>query len=198
MRGRKSSLREKPYPSVNIKKREAEYMTVRAGFKAAEDMLRLLGLGKSELSRIVNAQIIDSEVAVRAPFAGTVVERHVTLGEVIEPATDLFTLADLSTLWVVADVPEKDIPFVKTGLLVDVRVSPYPNEVFNGTVTYVGDQIDPSTRTVKVRTEIDNSLGMLKSEMFATVFITTDVTSDVLAIPEDAVQTDGNEKIRFC
>jgi cobalt-zinc-cadmium efflux system membrane fusion protein len=78
-----------------------------------------------------------------------------------------------------------------------MRVFPYPNEVFKGTVTYIADQIDPSTRTVKVRTEVNNSSGKLKPEMFATIFITTEVVSNVLAIPEEAVQTDGNKKIVF-
>ncbi|HJZ04371.1 MAG TPA: efflux RND transporter periplasmic adaptor subunit, partial [Patescibacteria group bacterium] len=75
--------------------------------------------------------------------------------------------------------------------------SPYPDEVFEGTVTYIGDQIDPSTRTVKVRTEVDNSLGKLKPEMFANFLITTEIVSDILAIPEEAVQTNGNKKIVF-
>jgi cobalt-zinc-cadmium efflux system membrane fusion protein len=172
-------------------------MTVRAEFKAAEDKLHLLGLSEGELKRIGSEHIINSKVAVKAPFSGKVIERHATLGEVIEPATNLFTLANLSKLWVIADVSEKDVPLVVTGLPVEIRVSPYPDEVFKGTVTYVGDQIDPTTRTVKVRTEVDNSLGKLKPEMFATIFITTEVISDVLAIPEEAVQTDGNKKIVF-
>ncbi|MCI0453836.1 MAG: efflux RND transporter periplasmic adaptor subunit [Candidatus Dadabacteria bacterium] len=178
-------------------RREAEYMTVRAEFRAAEDRLHLLGLSEEEVKRIGSEHIINSKVAVRAPFPGTLVERHATLGEVIEPAAKLFILADLSTLWFIADVPEKDIPLLKTGLSVEIKVSPYPNEVFKGAITYIGDQIDPSTRTVKVRTEVDNSLGKLKPEMFATIFITTDLVSDVLAIPEEAVQTDGNKKIVF-
>src|SRR3972149_8398292 len=166
-------------------------------FKAAEDRLHLLGLSEAELKRIGSEHIINSKVAVRAPFSGTVVERHATLGEVIEPAVKLFTIADLSTLWIIADVPEKDIPLVKTGLPIEIKFSPYPDEVFEGTVTYIGDQIHPSTRTVKVRTEVDNSLGKLKPEMFATILITTEVMSDVLAIPGEAVQTDGNKKIVF-
>jgi len=178
-------------------KREAEYMIVRAEFKAAEDKLHLLGLSEEEVKRIGREHIINSKVAVRAPFSGTLTERHATLGEVIEPAANLFTLADLSTLWIIADVTEKDIPIVEKGLPVEIKVSPFPNDVFKGTLTYIGDQIDPSTRTVKVRTEVDNSLGKLKPEMFATIFITTEVVSDVLAIPEEAVQTDGNKKIVF-
>jgi len=193
----KKLLEGKAISLGEYQKREAEYLNVGAEFKAAEDRLHLLGMSEEEVKRIGSEHIINSKVAVRAPFTGTVVERHATLGEVIEPASNLFTLADLTTLWVIADVTEKDIPQVKTGLPVEVRVSPYPNDMFKGIVTYIGDQIDPSTRTVRVRTEVDNSLAKLKPEMFATVFITTDVLSDVLAIPGEAVQTDGNKKIVF-
>jgi cobalt-zinc-cadmium efflux system membrane fusion protein len=193
----KKLLEGKAISLGEYQKREAEYLNVRAEFKAAEDRLHLLGLSEEEVKRIGSEHIIKSKVAVRAPFSGTIVERHATLGEVIEPASNLFTVADLTTLWVIADVSEKDIPQVKTGLPVEVRVSPYPNDVFKGIVTYIGDQIDPSTRTVRVRTEVDNSLAKLKPEMFATVFITTHVLSDVLAIPGEAVQTDGNKKIVF-
>ena len=193
----KKLLEGKAISLGEYQKREAEYMTVRAEFKAAEDKLHLLGLSEAEVKRIGSEHVINSKVAVRAPFSGTVVERHATLGEVIEPASKLFTLADLSTLWVIAGVPEKDIPLAKTGLPVEIKVSSYPDEVFKGTVAYIADQIDPPTRTVKVRTEVDNSLGKLKPEMFATIFITTQVMSDVLAIPQEAVQTDGNKKIVF-
>lgn len=193
----KKLLEGKAISLGEYQKREAEYMTVRAEFKAAEDKLHLLGLSEAEVKHIGSEHVINSKVAVRAPFSGTVVERHATLGEVIEPAANLFTLADLSTLWVIADLPEKDITLAKTGLPVEIKVSSYPDEVFKGTVAYIADQIDPSTRTVKVRTEVDNSLGKLKPEMFATIFITTQIMSDVLAIPQEAVQTDGNKKIVF-
>ncbi|MEW6144117.1 MAG: efflux RND transporter periplasmic adaptor subunit [Thermodesulfobacteriota bacterium] len=193
----KKLLEGKAISLGEYQKREAEYMTVRAEFKAAEDTLHLLGLSEAEVKQIGGEHIINSQVAVRAPFSGTVVERHATLGEVIEPATKLFTIADLSTLWVIADVPEKDISRVKIGLPVEIKVSPYPDDVFKGNLTYVGDQVDPSTRTVKARAEVDNSLGKLKPEMFATIFITTEVVSDVLAIPGEAVQTDGNKIIVF-
>ena len=193
----KNLLEGKAISLGGYQKREAEYISVSAEFKAAEDRLHLLGLGDAEIKRIGTKHVIDSKVAVRAPFSGTVVERHATLGEVINPTVKLFTLADLSTLWVIADVTEKDIPQVKTGLGVEIKVSSYPNEVFKGTVTYVSDHIDPSTRTLKVRALVDNSSGKLKPEMFATILMKTQVVSDVLAIPAAAVQTDGNERFVF-
>jgi cobalt-zinc-cadmium efflux system membrane fusion protein len=193
----KKLLEGKAISLGEYQKREAEYMNVRAEFKAVEDRLHLLGLSEEEVKLIGSEHTINSKVAVRAPFSGTVVERHATLGEVIEPAVKLFTLADLSQLWVIADVPEKNTRLIKAGLPVEIKVSPYPNETFKGIITYVGAQIDPSTRTVKSRAEVDNPLGQLKPEMFATISITTEIIPDVLAIPAEAVQTDMNKKIVF-
>jgi len=193
----KKLLEGKAISLGEYQKREAEYMTMGAEFKATEDRLHLLGLSEEEVKHIGSEHVINSKVAVRAPFSGTVIERHATLGEVIEPATKLFTIADLSTLWVIAEVPEKDIPKVKIGLPVEIKVSPYPNDVFEGNLTYIGDQVEPSTRTIKARAEIDNALAKLKPKMFATIFITTEVISDVVAIPEEAVQTYEDKKIVF-
>lgn len=193
----KKLLEGKAISLGEYQKREAEYLIVRAEFKATEDRLHLLGMSESEIKRIGSEHEINSKVAVKAPFSGTIVEKHATLGEVIEPSTNLFTLGDLSTLWIIADVPEKDIPVVEKGLPVEIKVSPFPNDVFKGTITYIGDQIDPSTRTIEVRTEVDNSLGKLKHEMFSKILITTDVLSEVIAIPQEAVQNDGHKKIVF-
>jgi len=140
----KKLLEGKAISLGEYQKREAEYLTVRAEFKAAEDTLHLLGISEDEVKQIGSQHVINSTVAVRAPFSGTVVERHATLGEVVEPAAKLFTIADLSTLWVIADVPEKDVSQVKIGLPAEIKVSPYPNDVFEGNLTYVGDQVDPS------------------------------------------------------
>jgi cobalt-zinc-cadmium efflux system membrane fusion protein len=149
------------------------------------------------IKQLGGAHSIRSQVRIKAPFAGTLIERHMTVGEVIDPSTRLFSIADLTRLWVIADVPEKDLPQVKKGQAVEVRVSSYPEEVFKGRITYVSDLIDPATRTVKVRTEVENRKGMLKPEMFANVLIVTGIQQDALTVPAGAVQTEGEKKIVF-
>jgi len=147
------------------------------------------GLGDKDSER--------SQVAISAPFRGTVIQRHATLGEVVEPASTLFTIADLSTLWGMAEVPEQDIAKVEKGLFVEVSVSSYSGEVFRGKITYVSETIDPSSRTVKTRVEVDNSMGRLKPEMFATFRIILRETEKVLSIPDAAIQREGGKTIVF-
>jgi cobalt-zinc-cadmium efflux system membrane fusion protein len=110
-------------------------------------------------------------------------------------------VADLSTVWVLANVPEKDIPSilrsVEQNRSVEVHVSAYQNQVFPGRITYVGDLLDPATRTMKVRVEVPNSDGRLKGEMFASVRIPLDPLPDSLTVPVAAVQQDQGETIVF-
>lgn len=148
------------------------------------------------ISSIGKEHTISSKVAIYAPVSGTVIERHVTIGEVVEPAKPLFTIANLSNLWVIADIPENDVSKVNKGQRVGVVASAYPDKEFTGSVTYISDTVDPATRTVKIRAEVENPKGILKPEMFATVKIGTGKV-DALAIPETAVQREGDKTIVF-
>jgi cobalt-zinc-cadmium efflux system membrane fusion protein len=125
-----------------------------------------------------------------------VIERNATIGEVIDPNKMLFTVADLSTVWVRADFPEQQAGRLKTGLTIEVRVSAYPNAIFRGAITYVGAVIDPTTRTVTARADVANPDGQLRPEMFAEVTLVTDEES-VLSVPRAAVQQDSNRAVVF-
>jgi cobalt-zinc-cadmium efflux system membrane fusion protein len=193
----KRLLEGKVISAGELQRREGEYLATKAEAQAAEDRLHLLGMDDEVIKQLGGAHSIRSQVKIKTPFTGTIIERHMTVGEVIDTSTRLFSIADLTRLWVIADVPEKDLPQVKKGQPVEVRVSSYPEEVFKGRITYISDLIDPATRTVKVRTEVDNPKGMLKPEMFANVLIVTGVKQDALTIPAAAVQTEGEKKIVF-
>lgn len=199
-------LEGKVISTGEFQRREGEYLSATTEAKAAEDRLHLLGMTDEEISSIGKAHTINSRVAIYAPVSGTIIERHLTLGEVVEPAKPLFTIADLSNLWVIADIPENDVSKVGKGQRVTVVASSYPDKEFTGRVTYISDTIDPATRTVKVRAEVANPPsppfdkggpgGILKPEMFATVKIGTG-KMDALAIPESAVQREGDKTIVF-
>lgn len=180
-----------------FQRREGDYLASKAESQAAEDRLRLLGLQDPEIANLGDDRPIRSQVAIIAPLGGTVIERDVTLGEVVEPAKTMFTIADLSELWGVADIPERDLPRVKKGLAATVSVPAYQDEAFPGKITYISDTLDPSSRTAKVRVEIDNTRGKLKPEMFATFVILTEESEDILSIPEHAVQRDEGRTIVF-
>lgn len=180
-----------------FQRREGEYAASQAEAQAAEDRLRLLGLEAAEIANLAEHRAVRSQVAITAPLNGTVVDRDVTLGQVVEPAKTLFTIADLSALWGVADIPERDLPTVRKGLDARVSVTAYPDDVFPGKVTYISDTLDASSRTANVRVEIDNAGGKLKPEMFATFTILAQETEKVFSIPERAVQRDGGKTIVF-
>jgi cobalt-zinc-cadmium efflux system membrane fusion protein len=180
-------------------RREADYENARADLHEAEEKLHLLGMTEKEIQRLAAKTLPHAEVAqvfLRAPFRGEVIERKATIGEVVDPNTILFTVADLSTVWVRADFPEQQAGRLKTGLTIEVRVSAYPDTTFRGVITYVGAVIDPATRTIMARVEVPNPDGRLRPEMFADVLLVTDEQS-VLSVPRVAVQQMGNRQVAF-
>jgi len=180
-------------------RRDADYENARADLHEAEEKLHLLGMTEREIQQLAAKTLPHAEVArvsLRAPFTGEVIERNATIGEVIDPNKMLFTVADLSTVWVRADFPEQQAGRLKTGLTIEVRVSAYPNSIFRGAITYVGAVIDPTTRTVTARADVANPDGQLRPEMFAEVTLVTDEQS-VLSVPRAAVQQDGSRAIAF-
>ena len=180
-------------------RREADYENARADLHEAEEKLHLLGMTEREIQQLAAKTLPHAEVArvsLRAPFTGEVIERNATIGEVIDPNKALFTVADLSTVWVRADFPEQQAGRLKTGLTIEVRVSAYPGTLFQGTITYVGAVIDPTTRTVTARAAVSNAEGQLRPEMFAEVILVTDEQA-VLSVPRTAVQQDGSRTVVF-
>jgi RND family efflux transporter MFP subunit len=131
---------------------------------------------------------------LRAPIDGVVVERPALPGMEVraDAGTPLVTVADLSRVWVLADVYERDLGRAMRGQRAEVRVPAYPGEVFTGPVTYVGEMVDPATRTVKIRVELANPGARLKPEMFARVSLAAGPgTPAALSVPASAVISDG-------
>ena len=180
-------------------RRGADYENARADLHEAEEKLHLLGMTEREIQRLAAKTLPHAEVArvsLRAPFTGEVITRNATIGEVVDPNKTLFTVADLSTVWVRADFPEQQAGRLKTGLTVELRVSAYPGTIFQGPITYVGAVIDPTTRTVTARAEVANPDGQLRPEMFAEVTVVTDEQA-VLSVPRTAVQQVGSKTVVF-
>jgi len=180
-------------------RREADYENARANLHEAEEKLHLLGMTEREIERLAAKTLPHAEVArvsLRAPFTGDVIARNATIGEVVDPNTTLFTVADLLIVWVRADFPEQQAGRLKTGLPVEVRVSAYPDTIFRGAITYVGAVIDPATRTVTARADVANPDGRLRPEMFAEVTVITDEQA-VLSVPRAAVQQVGSRTVAF-
>ena len=138
-----------------------------------------------------------SHNVIRAPFGGVVTKYDVAPGELVDPAKELLTLTDLSRVWVLADVYEKDIATLRTGRTVTMAVDAYPGRTFTGQLTYISDAIDPQTRTAKVRCVVDNADDALKLDMFARVTIPTGSTRNAVVVPTDAVQQVDGQPVVF-
>lgn len=158
--------------------------------------LRTLGVGGDQLESAVSRADAGTRIIVTAPRSGVVVERNVTPGQVVafgqsDTPTNLFVIADLSSMWVLADVYEPDVARVRLGQAVSVTLPCCPGERYEGRVTYISDSVDRETRTVKVRAVVPNRLRALKAEMFVKVTIGTG-SPTVLAVPQSAVhRADG-------
>jgi cobalt-zinc-cadmium efflux system membrane fusion protein len=161
----------------------AEHDKARAQLAAATDKLRMLGIP----ARGVPGESAVSTFPLTSPIAGVVIEKKARIGELARPDDPVFTIANLSVLWIEADIVEKDLARVRQGAEAKVSVTAYPNTSFAGKVTYLGAVMDKETRTVRARIEVPNPKGELKPEMFATATIATDSTRKVLALPESAV-----------
>ncbi len=160
---------------------------------AARNRLRILGRTDDEIDKLEKVDRIGAETIVNAPIAGTVIQRKVGLGQYINTgATDpVFTVGDLSTVWLVANVRESDAPKMKVGAQVEVSVLAYPGRVFNARLSYVAPALDPNTRRLPVRAEIENPGRELLPEMFASFRIVSGESRLMPAVPQDAVVYEG-------
>lgn len=161
----------------------AEFEKSKAALAAAADRLRMLGVNSAPSA---DGKAV-STFPLSTPLAGTVIEKHAILGELAQPDKPLFTVADLSKLWIEANLFEKDLSRVKLGADAVVTVAAYPDAAFEGKLTYIAAVVDKETRTVQARVEVANPDGRLKSEMFASATIPTSGKGKGLLLPEEAV-----------
>ncbi len=179
-------------PEKDYLRARSEYEKAKASLRAADDKLQLLDVAHRE-SETGPASVFP----LKAPFAGTVIEKDAVLGELAQPEKSLFTVADLSTLWIEANLFEKDLGRVRVGAAATVTVGAYPNEIFKGKLTYISSTVDKDTRAVQARVEVPNPGGRLKPEMFANVSIDTAATSQALTLPQEAVLLVNGQAMAF-
>ncbi len=169
-------------PRKDFLRAQADRDKAAAGLRAAGDRLRLLGGAPSARGTAVSA------FAVTAPFAGTVIEKKATLGELATPSEPMFSIADLNRVWIQADLPEAALAKVRVGAAAKVSVPAYPNQTFDGRVGYIGASLSKESRTVAARIEVPNLDGRLKPEMFATATIEAiGEKREAISLPDDAI-----------
>ena len=163
---------------------------------AARQRLNLLGIPPEEISKLDTANSPSSELWVRSPYSGYVLEKGVVIGQFIGPDQNLFSVGDLSRVWVLADVYERDIEKVKVGQVAHMTTSAYPSESFEGKIGFIYPAVSEQTRTLKIRIEFPNSSNRLKPGMYSEVDLTGEGTG-VLAVPADAVMDSGDHQYAF-
>jgi len=199
---REETLFEKKIsPEKDVLQARQELSEAEADLALSAKRLRILGVEGAKLGNssdaVKNNHLL---MVISSPLPGVVVEKGVTPGEMVSPEKVLFTVSDLSTLWAVIDVYEKDLSRLKAGMEVKLLVAAYPDTAFKGNISYIGDFMDQNTRTVKARVTIDNKEGLLKPGMFATVSVDSvkeALAEKIIAVPEEAVFLDGSERYVF-
>jgi cobalt-zinc-cadmium efflux system membrane fusion protein len=197
-------------PLSEVQRREAELRVAEATLRSAEaaeraarNRLMLLGMDPSAIERLGETGAIDPHYLVRAPIAGEVIEREVTLGELVSPDREaLLVLADLSHLWILADVPDGRLAEVRIGAPARVRLGASEDHWCDGTVTYISPAVDPATRRAQVRIEANDRHPELRPGIFAQAEIVAthgdgDASLPVLAVPQSALQLVENTSSVF-
>jgi cobalt-zinc-cadmium efflux system membrane fusion protein len=172
----------------------SDEQTAEGNFKAARNAVRIFGKTDEEVDQILAQRRVDSTLLVPSPIAGRVVARNAAPGFLTQPgnAPAPFQVADLSTMWMLANVIESDAPAYKVGQEVEVKVSAYPDTVFKGHVTTVGSMIDPTSHRQLVRSEIDDPQHLLRSGMYASFVIRVGEPVRSLAVPASGVVREGD------
>ncbi|MBL6455485.1 efflux RND transporter periplasmic adaptor subunit [Belnapia sp. T6] len=173
----------------------ADLRSAEATLSAARDKLRVLGRSAEDIARIEQTRMVNAVVPVTAPIGGTVVQRRVGPGQWLSTgASDpVFTIADLSTMWLVAAVRELDAPLVQVGQPVEVSVGALPGRTFDARIATVGAGLDPTTRRLTVRAEVQDPDRLLKPEMFATFRISVGEGQEAVGVPVNAIIYRGSE-----
>lgn len=171
---------------------ESDRNQARADLNAAEQGMKILGIKNP--AELAQKGAASAEIPVLAPINGEVVERLVSPGQVVQAGqTQAFTISDLSTVWVLANIYQADLAFVRAGDDVSVQTDAYPG-TFHGRISYVSPALDPNTRTLQARIVVDNPGEKLKKDMYCTVTVTAGSISNAVALPDSSVLRDENNQ----
>ncbi len=189
------SLKDWEQAEADLKNAERDVRSAESSLAAARARLRSFGKSDEEIVKIEGTHQIDRVTRIPSPIAGTITARRVGPGQYIKPDNpdSLFTIADLSTAWILADVYESDVPLLKVGQPVEVRVTAYPNEVFTAHISYISPAIDPTTHRAAVRSVVQNRGQKLKPDMLASFRIVTSSEIHALAVPQKAIIRQGDK-----
>ncbi len=192
--GKAASLQDWQQSQADLVTAQNNLRSAETALGAVRNRLRILGRTDAEIDALERAQRIDPVAYILAPISGTVTDRQVSPGQYIQSgaSTPVFSIGNLSTVWLVANVREVDAPLMRKDAPVEVRVLAFPGRVFKSRLDYIAPSIDPNTRRLTVRARIDNPNGALKPEMFASFSIAAGAASEAPAVPAQAIVYEGD------
>lgn len=176
---------------AELQRREGELNAANAELNAARDQLLVLGMAPNSISQLGLRNSGMSTSQVNSKITGTIIARKARLGQVVAPAEELFVIADLSHVWAVAEIPEQQIAHIKEGQSLDIEVPALDDAKLTGKLAFVGDIVNPATRTVMARANISNEKMLLKPDMLITILLEAR-PENVIAIPATAVVRENN------
>lgn len=180
---------------AELQRRANELQIARAQLRSAQNQLRVLGMSDPEIRDVLATGEIHSQFSVQSTLAGIVVDRKVTRGQVVQPADELFTVADLASVWVVAEVPEQESSALSVGQSVRILIPALGGDPIETRLIYVSATVDPEKRTVLVRSELANPKGLYKPQMLATVLIESAPVRSLMISEEAVIREDGKEYV---
>ena len=182
--------------TAQMQERQSVLNEAEVDLRAASDQLRVMGMSEADLKRLDRERSIHSFSPVTSSIDGIVIERNIAIGQVVQPTDSLYTVANLSHLWLVAEIPEQHAYWAREGDKVQAEVPALPNQEVSGKLIYVADLVNPATRTVKVRMALDNPKRLFKPQMLATLKITKP-GAQTLAVPGEAVVKENDKDYVF-
>ena len=171
---------------AELQRRESELSGAQAELNAANDQLQVLGMSPQSIAKLSKSSQMRSMSSVTSRIAGTVINRQINLGQVVQPADELFVVADLSRVWAVAEVPEREVDLIEKGQEVDIEIPALNTAPIKGKLIYIGDVVNPQTRTVTVRSELNNAKAAIKPDMLVSMLVQSKPTSK-LSVPVQAI-----------
>ena len=181
---------------AELERRRAELLQASTEADAFRTQLRGLGMSDTAIRKLESTRQLNADYPILSTISGTVLERKVTLGQIIQPAEIAFMVADLSNVWVIADVPEESSGRLHKGMDVIVKIPALPDQNIQGKLSYVSPIVDPATRTVQVRMDLPNPHGIFKPAMLAGLTF-LDATERKTTIPSTAVVREENKDYVF-
>ena len=182
---------------AEYQRRKADYESTQYVAREYEIKLRRFNVKPSDLESGSEKHRRSAHSILRSPTKGVLLKFDASVGEVVDPASEVFTIGDLSSVWVEANVHETDLSAIDTGREALIQSDAYPGRIFKGKITKIGDVLDVATRTVKVRSDVSNADKRLKLEMFVDVVVPTTEARTALVIPPEAIQEIDHKPVVF-